>query len=246
MPAELPDLSTLSYLERYGYLPPGAAGPDLDVDTVAHALARFQDRMNVPVTGRVDADTRSELEAARCGMPDLVNGLALKALCPWDGPELRYAFGAPCTNYEGAFEAVERAASTWAGVLPFVLRRVESTQEPDVMVEWRPAQDPDHSMVGTVVAHADFPGPCWTITEAPPKPLHFDDDESIWADGAIRGAFDVETVALHEFGHLLGLAHTQVPGAVMYPRVRHHYVLRELQPDDLDQVCSLYPASVPT
>ncbi len=98
-------------------------------------------------------------------------------------------------------------------------------------------------MVGKVLAHADFPGQCWSITPDRPKPLHFDDSEHIWCDGAIRGAFDVETVALHEFGHLLGLTHGTVAGSVMYPAISSHYVLRELQPDDRERLGVLYPWS---
>ncbi|GLY31485.1 matrixin family metalloprotease [Kineosporia sp. NBRC 101731] len=236
MAAVLPD--SVRYLERYGYLP---AGRPLAPDSTALALARFQARLNLPVTGLDDETTRAALRLDRCGMPDQADGLALRVTCTWGSGELRYAFGTPCGDYEGAFGAVERAISTWAAVLPLKLERVGAGDNPDVLVEWRPAQDPDHSMVGKVLAHADFPGSCWSIAENPPKPLHFDDSEHIWVDGAIRGAFDVETVALHEFGHLLGLTHTTVAGAVMYPAIAGHSTLRELQPDDLERLRALYP-----
>ncbi|MCP4715370.1 MAG: matrixin family metalloprotease [Deltaproteobacteria bacterium] len=58
-------------------------------------------------------------------------------------------------------------------------------------------------------------------------------------------SFDVETVALHEFGHSLGLWHTSFADAVMHSSVDDQR--RELHPDDLAGFTVLYPApnSVP-
>lgn len=63
----------------------------------------------------------------------------------------------------------------------------------------------------------------------------------MWSVGALANAFDVETVALHEIGHILGLQHTTVAGAVMFPSVSSNSTSRALQPDDLAGIRSLYP-----
>ena len=109
------------------------------------------------------------------------------------------------------------------------------------LIGWRPANDPDHSMVGGVLAHADFPPGCSVVTNFLPKPVHFDDSEHTWNIGAAPNTFDVETVALHEFGHILGLAHSNVAGAVMFPTVSSNFTKRALTQDDIDGVRSLYP-----
>lgn len=84
---------------------------------------------------------------------------------------------------------------------------------------------------GRVLAHTFFPSP------PNPEPLagdmHLDSDER-WGIGEET---DVFTVVLHEFGHALGLGHSDRPGAVMYPYYR---TLTTLSSDDVDAVKSLY------
>ncbi|MEL6904414.1 MAG: IPT/TIG domain-containing protein, partial [Planctomycetota bacterium] len=57
------------------------------------------------------------------------------------------------------------------------------------------------------------------------------------------GHFDVEDVAAHELGHFLGLDHSGVCGATMYPYVDSTVILhRSLSYDDVGGMRSIYPA----
>src|SRR5205807_567521 len=59
--------------------------------------------------------------------------------------------------------------------------------------------------------------------------------------GCTNGAY-IEDIATHEFGHVLGLLHTDVLEATMYPYYSLcSMALRTLAPDDVAGIESLYP-----
>jgi Matrixin len=58
------------------------------------------------------------------------------------------------------------------------------------------------------------------------------------------GGFYIEDVGAHEFGHALGLDHSTVAGATMYPSISTcSSGARTLDADDIAGVVSLYPSS---
>jgi hypothetical protein len=66
-----------------------------------------------------------------------------------------------------------------------------------------------------------------------------------WSTGGspAPGKFDLQSVMLHEFGHALGLGHSSVQGAVMWPALFAGVLARTLQNDDLDGLRELYPSA---
>lgn len=57
--------------------------------------------------------------------------------------------------------------------------------------------------------------------------------------------FYIEDIAAHEFGHFLGLGHSTVPSATMFPSVSTCATgNRTLDPDDIAGVEALYPPSI--
>ena len=83
---------------------------------------------------------------------------------------------------------------------------------------------------GGILAHAFYP------TDGR---LHFDADER-FSIGAIPNYIDLESVAVHEIGHLLGLSHSTVQDAIMYPSIPYGVVKTNLQPDDIQGIKALY------
>lgn len=89
-----------------------------------------------------------------------------------------------------------------------------------------------------------FPPGFSIVVKNPPLPVHFDDQEHTWVDGAFANAIDIESVALHEIGHCLGMLHTTVNGSVMFPTINQNSTSRSLQPDDVAGVYGLYPTGL--
>jgi hypothetical protein len=82
------------------------------------------------------------------------------------------------------------------------------------------------------------------------------DADIVFWDGAFRffagttgcsAGFYIEDIAAHEFGHALGLGHSTVPAATMYPSTSYcNASNRVLDADDVAGILSLYPPPVVT
>ena len=86
---------------------------------------------------------------------------------------------------------------------------------------------------GGVLAHTFYPAPL--NNEPLAGDMHFDDSEA-WGVGT---GVDIFSVALHEAGHALGLAHSTNPNAVMYA---YYHQNTGLTADDIAAIQALYGA----
>lgn len=242
--ADLPKVR--GYLERFGYLRIAVPKADpLDAATIA-AITAFQRRHGLPPTGTIDNATARKMEMPRCGLPDVPPGdkdesapYVLRG-CSYQGTRRTLTFGfvnsTPDLAGDTEREAIQRALTTWSSATNVDFREVSLADSPVVTFGWFSANHGDGSSFdgpGTVIAHAFYPPPCGGANAGK---CHFDEAED-WAISANQG-IDLETVGLHELGHILGLAHSNVFGSVMYPYYGGE--LRALSADDVAGIQQLY------
>lgn len=99
-----------------------------------------------------------------------------------------------------------------------------------------PEVDPAHTIAFTSIQGVLCTG---TLTEVD---MVFNAVRFGWSDALDAGdARDIETITLHEAGHLLGLDHSAQNSAVMFAQ-NVERVRRALTQDDLDGLCAQYPA----
>ncbi|XP_064614904.1 matrix metalloproteinase-14-like isoform X2 [Liolophura sinensis] len=231
------------YLVKYGYLKPQdpRTGALRTEESYREGLKIFQEFAGLNITGVLDSETMTMMQMPRCGVADEIgNGLRVRRRrrytiqgSKWRKSPLTYKI----TTYtqkltrQQVDDAVERAFKVWSDVSQLQFRKTTGT--PDFEIYFARASHGDGNPfdgAGKTLAHAFFPqfG----------GDAHFDDDER-WTVGTSRGV-DLFQVAAHEFGHSLGLSHSQVRSALMAPFYRGYQENFELDQDDVVAIQTLY------
>lgn len=184
----------------------------------------------------------------RLSIENLETRRVMAASLGWDGAglghaALTYYIGqAPSSlNQAAVNSAIQTALEAWSAAANI---KFTQTSQPGL----------DKSLDFTFLS---IDGPGGTLAQAyfPPTlgrsaiagDVQFDSAER-WEVGNSAGsaAFDLVLVAAHEIGHALGLEHSSVVSAVMYPSVSPNQTFASLSANDISSILGLYAPAIAT
>jgi hypothetical protein len=130
--------------------------------------------------------------------------------------------------------AVRSAFDIWTAAFGITFTEITSGT-PNIEIGWYTGSHGDAASfdgTGGTLAHAVT---SWSGNQMVSAKIHFDDAEA-WQNAGSNP--DLWTVALHEIGHALGLAHSTVSGAIMWPT--YSSLQRTLHSDDVSGILAAY------
>ena len=223
-----------------------------------YVLTRYQQNYGLPITGTLNPRTLSMIMSPRCGMPDQYSMTHEKPSSLHATQHFRYFPGQPrwdrripmTLSYAFSLEnmvpylsmreirgAFKRAFFEWASVIPVNFIETDDYGLADIKIGFYSGDhgdgEPFDGVLG-ILAHAFSPDSGrFHLDAAETWAVDFKREES-------KVAVDLESVALHEIGHLLGLSHSNIKESVMYPSLKPREKKLNLKFDDIEGVQYLY------
>ncbi|XP_053496172.1 matrix metalloproteinase-25 [Ictalurus furcatus] len=265
-PAPAPDLYSrgMDWLSRYGYLPPPdpRTGRLQTKEGMERAIRQMQRFAGLKETGKLDEDTLRQMSVPRCSLPDIVGTEDMLrkrrkkryalAGSSWEKTHLRWSV----LSYPRLYSSLSKdhvksilfhALKVWSDNtnLQFDAASEDVADSAEIRISFEHTLHDDgypFDGKGGTLAHAFFPGQADINGDT-----HFDDEET-WTYGARDGeGTDLFTVAVHEFGHALGLSHSSTNPSIMRPYYQGpvgDVTKYTLPMDDLQAIQTLYGINV--
>ncbi|KAF0289578.1 Matrix metalloproteinase-24 [Amphibalanus amphitrite] len=248
--ASLPSPARLEQLQQQPQerLVQGQRAGSGQLQSLSSKLAEFQQFAGLPVTGLMDDATVAKMRQPRCGTPDHPVSRRRHRRrkrhnlqgSRWRKREIKYKIVSwPSErDHQRTRQELRQAFRAWRDVSAMTFTEVDASSEvkADITIGFEYSDHGDGEPFdgpGGTLAHAFFP--------IYGGDAHFDKSEP-WVVGPTAGeGFDLFTVATHEFGHSLGLAHSNETTALMAPFYQPPSLDRDIvTQDDIEAIQELY------
>ncbi|NXP44050.1 MMP7 protein, partial [Heliornis fulica] len=193
-----------SYLDRFF--------PVTQELSLGERIKQMQSYLNLKKTGKLNNETKETMKQPRCGIPDVGDYTLFPGSPKWEKNRLTYKIVnyTPYLSKRSVEDAITRAFKVWSDETPLEFVKVSGTRA-DIVIKFAQREHGDGYPFdgrGNTLAHAFAPG------KGIGGDAHFDNEER-WSE--TNQEINLFLVAAHEFGHSLGLSHSNVREALMYP-----------------------------
>ncbi|XP_077355407.1 macrophage metalloelastase-like [Festucalex cinctus] len=199
------------------------------LDSFTDTLKLMQEFFGLEVTGQLDTNTMEMMLQPRCGFPDLntFKHAHFDGQPKWEKNVITYRITEYTPDLSQSFvdATLAKALQIYSDVVPLDFKQIQSGTA-DIMIKFKAHEHGDFAPFdgeGGVLAHAFSPG------GGKGGDTHFDEDET-WS--LTSTGTNLFLVAAHEFGHALGLSHSKVQTALMYPTYKYINTEGYVLPDD--------------
>ncbi|XP_068729853.1 matrix metalloproteinase-24-like [Montipora capricornis] len=235
-----------SFLFKFGYIAEvdSRGTDDLNSPEMKASIRRLQRFGRIRVTGEMDTATTRLINTDRCGVRDPQNTASTGRFSlqgsTWKKRNLTYRilnFTRDGIPYRDQRRIFRKAFSLWESSSGLTIREVYFGNA-DILISFvrqRHGDDFPFDREGGTLAHAFYP----LSNRGLSGDAHFDDDER-FTTGTSDG-INLDWVAVHEFGHSLGLEHSNVRESIMYPWYKGYLPNIQLTDDDIKGIQALYP-----
>lgn len=230
-------------------------------DLLESAMKSYQFSYHLNVTGELDPATAKQMMTPRCGVPDVINGTTRSGKdrhllgsahglhtgsrytffrgsprWPLNKRHLTYGFLSRVQSIDvrSLRSICASAFARWQRVSHFTFEEIPNVNSADLKIGFFRGDHGDghpfDGMKGTF-AHASSP---------PHGHFHYDADENWAVNPTSAVAVDLESVAVHEIGHLLGLGHSSDRSAIMFAYFDYGVRKVNLHPADIEGIQALY------
>ena len=222
----------LEYLQYYKYLPEDLG--DIRIKDIQAAVTRLQEFAGLTVDGVAGPKTLNVIAQPRCGCADIAE--TRSNVRKWGKKDLTYYISRRDTDLSSSVwdDIMAQGLKAWSDVAQLTFSRRNTSHGTNLILSVGTGRRDSFDGPSGTLAWAQLPGHNYQGQLL----MRFDTGETWISQDSNRRGVRLLNVATHEFGHMLGLTHSNDQNALMAPYYKYQVV--KPQADDICRIQGLY------